>query len=494
VLLALVAVTCIGAAVESQTAGSASAVTSFTVSLGVHGGARWTVGTSVYVNLKALRSGTWKQELWSGTCASPGERLVVLPGLVVTSSRNLAKTTRFANDLPRDDGVVIRLLSNGRVVCAAFVRSASASPSASPSTSPAQMATLRGMNVVGMEMDWFAFDEASGPVANVDYPVISDGVIDYLASKHVGVIRLLFSWEGMQSTLDGPIPAATSGPYRTYADTYRHLVDYATGLGLTVIAEPWQSNDAGAVGGAMWRGHLVGSSAVPIGAFADFWSKMAGLFVANPRVQFGLVNEPNSMSTTAWWHAAQAAVTAIRASGARQRILVPGNGYSAASTWPESSYDTDAVRHSNAWGWLNAAGPGHPLADPLHNTIAEVHTYLDADQGGRTTEITSVTAAREHLTPAVDEARRQGYRAFLGEIGFFAGRMTDDGRPASAAWADFVAYANANTDTLAGWAWWAAGQPGSWDNVGGGSFSATPTDAATFTGDTVNMTMIENDF
>ena len=94
------------APVELLTVGSATAVTSYTASLGAHGGARWTVGASVYVNLKAMRPGTWKEELWSGTCATPGERMVVLPGLLVTSTRSLARTTKFANDLPRGDGVV----------------------------------------------------------------------------------------------------------------------------------------------------------------------------------------------------------------------------------------------------------------------------------------------------------------------------------------------------------------------------------------------------
>src|SRR4029077_6246818 len=104
--------------------------------------------------------------------------------------------------------------------------------------------------------------------------------------------------------------------------------------------------------------------------------------------------------------AAQAAVTAIRGTGARQRILVPGNGYSAASTWTDGAYDTDPVQRSNAYGWLNAAGPGKPLTDPLANSVAEVHTYLDPDQGGRTTRISSVTAARDHLAPVVAEAQR----------------------------------------------------------------------------------------
>jgi endoglucanase len=244
-------------------------------------------------------------------------------------------------------------------------------------------------------------------------------------------------------------------------------------------------------------GNLVGSPAVPVSAFANFWSRMATIYAGNPLVSYGLVNEPNNMSTMQWWTAAQAAVAAIRKAGSTQRILVPGNDYTAASQWTANWYDTDAVQRSNAYGWLNANGPGKPLADPLNNTIVEVHTYLDPDEGGSTTEITSVTAARNHLANVVEEARLRGYRVFLGEIGFFAGQTADDGKPASAAWADFVSHLNANSDTLVGYTWWAAGAPGWWDDVGadgGGHFSTTPTSGATFTGDTVNMTMIQNDF
>ena len=353
------------------------------------------------------------------------------------------------------------------------------------------------MNLVGMEMHYAAFGQATGPIAGTNYPVHDTRLIDYLASKHVSIIRFLFSWEGMQSVLNGPIPAAPAGAYRAYYDNYRRIVEDATSKGIQVIVEPWQTNPDGGAGGARWRGPLVGSAAVPVSAFADFWGRIAALFAGNPRVSFGLVNEPNNMSTMQWWTAAQAAVTAIRQAGATQQILVPGNDYSAASQWTNDWYDTDAVRRSNAYGWLNAGGPGKPLADPLNNTIVEVHTYLDPDEGGSSTQITSVTAARTHLANVVDEARAHGYRVFLGEIGFWAGQTTDDGRPARDAWNDFVAYAKANADTLLGWTWWATGAPGWWDDVaanGGGHYATTPTNSATFSGDTVNMTMIQGDF
>jgi hypothetical protein len=39
---------------------------------------------------------------------------------------------------------------------------------------------------------------------------------------------------------------------------------------------------------------------------------------------------------------------------------------------------------------------------------------------------------------------------------------------------------------IAGWTWWAAGEPGWWDDVGandGGHYSVTPTDGNTYTGE-----------
>jgi endoglucanase len=198
-----------------------------------------------------------------------------------------------------------------------------------------------------------------------------------------------------------------------------------------------------------------------------------------------------------WWTTAQATVNAIRGTGATQRILVPGTNYSAASTWTDNWYDPAPVQRSNAFGYLNANGPGLPFTDPLNNSVVEVHTYLDTDEGGVSAEITSVTAARQHLGVVEAEARAHGYKLFVGEIGMYAGQRTNDGHPASDAWKDFAAYAQANSDLFVGWTWWAAGEPGWWDDVaanGGGHYSVTPTNGNTYTGDTVNMTMIKGDF
>ncbi|MBL0163910.1 MAG: cellulase family glycosylhydrolase [Xanthomonadales bacterium] len=356
-------------------------------------------------------------------------------------------------------------------------------------------AAFRGTNFVGMEMAYQNCDQAGGPIEGTNYPHHDERLVDYFASKHMTTLRFLFSWECMQQVLNGPIPAAQTGRYKTYFDNYKRIVDYATSVkGMRVIVEPWDSNSAGGAGGARYRGNVVGSGSVPTAAFADFWSRMATIFSANPKVEYGLINEPNDMSTMSWFASAQAAITAIRSTGATQTIYVPGNGYSAASSWTSTFYDTAATKRSNAYGWLNANGVGQPIVDPLGKIVAEVHTYLDADEGGGTTQITSVTAARDHISVALNEATAHGYRIYLGEIGLYAGAAN-----APQAWADFIAYFNANAGSgvFSGFTWFAGGDPLWWPDVaanGGGHFSISPTSAASYTGDTVNMDLIENDF
>jgi endoglucanase len=365
-----------------------------------------------------------------------------------------------------------------------------ATPSKLPTGGTTTSTSLRGTNLVGME-GGYGFNTATGPVPNTDYAVHSNSIVDYLASRNINVIRLLFSWERMQSTLNGPIPAATSGNYKAYFDDFKRIVDYATNVkGMTVIMEPWQAGTSGDTGGPTWRGNLVGSGVVTSAHFADFWSKMAATFASNPRASIGLVNEPNRMSTMTWFAAAQAAVTAIRGAGFGGEILVPGNGWTGAGDWTGAGYDTASPQRSNAYGWLNARGAGQPLTDPLGKLVVGVHSYADANAGGGSTSIASTTISRDRVKVTVDWARANGLKVFIGEIGMYAGAAS-----ASANWSNFVSYLDANADTLTGFAWWGCGKPGWWDDVaasGGGHFSITPT--GSYAVDTVNMTMIKSAF
>lgn len=325
-------------------------------------------------------------------------------------------------------------------------------------------------------------NQSTGPIAGTTYPVQSTKLVDYFASKHMTLLRLMFSWEGMQQSALSPIPG--TGNYKTYFDNYKRIVDYATNVkGMSVVIEPWDANTEGGAGGYVYRG------AQPTQAqFNDFWMKMAQAYKDNPKVMYGLINEPNNMSTLTWWSAAQGAMNAIRATGSTQKICVPGNGWTGASSWTSSWYDTDSTKRSNAYGILNANGVGKPLSDPINNFVVEVHTYLDANEGGGANDISSTTAARDHLKVVVTEAKLHGYQVYLGEMGLVASQPN-----AAAAWRDFINYLNV-TPEIQAYTWFAAGAPGWWGDLNAPHFSITPTNATTFTGDTANMRLIQGDF
>ena len=109
------------------------------------------------------------------------------------------------------------------------------------------------------------------------------------------------------------------------------FVTYATSRGASVILDPHNY--------ARYFGKVVGSD-VGNDVLADFWSKVAVHYARNARVVFALMNEPHDLPSEQWARAAQAAIDAIRATGAANLILVPGVEWTGAHSWTESFYGT----------------------------------------------------------------------------------------------------------------------------------------------------------
>lgn len=297
--------------------------------------------------------------------------------------------------------------------------------------------SLRGVNLTGAE---WAYTPGVIPVSGINYLWVSHEDIDYLASKGVAFVRLLFSWEILQPELNGTFDA-------TYESTMRDRVTHATSKGMHVMIEP---HGGETMNFARYKGNTVGSAAVPDSAFADLWTRLAQLHKANPRVIFGLMNEPNAISTVQWFSAAQAAIDAIRGTGATNLIMAPGNGFSQPFAWNDRWYDAARPKVSNAVGWST-------LVDPLDKTVVSVHTYFNADGGGGADDIVGPAIIQQRLQPVVDWARPLGLKVHLSEFG--ANSATPG---AQAAVANAIAYMDANRDVMIGWAWWAYGPPAWW--------------------------------
>src|SRR5262249_53681040 len=157
----------------------------------------------------------------------------------------------------------------------------------------------------------------------------------------------------------------------------------------------------------------------------------------NPKVIFGLMNEPvgSTMTSATWEASAQAAINAIRAAGATNLILVP------STYWD----------HPVNFVQLNA-NDMIKITDPANNFSYEVHQYLDYDRSGTHPDFLSVTDSVATLSGFTSWLLANNRTAFLGEIGV----TSDPG--ALADLSAMLQYMHANPAAWSGYTYWTAGQ------------------------------------
>lgn len=284
---------------------------------------------------------------------------------------------------------------------------------------------VRGLQWRGVALAGAEFGAQSIPgTYNTHYTYPTAAQAAYFGGKRMNTVRLPFLWERLQPALNGPLDAAELGRLKAF-------VDATTAGGQFVLLDPHNY--------ARWGGQVVGSAAVPNTAFADLWRRLASEFKAYPKVMFGLMNEPREMPTEQWLAAANAAIAAIRATGADQVVTVPGNAWTGAHSWLQNWYGTPNGTVMKG------------IVDPLKNFVVEVHQYLDADSSGTSATCTGPTIGSQRLADFTAWARANGVRALLGEIGAASNATCN------AAVADALTHLQNNPDVWAGWVWWAAG-------------------------------------
>jgi endoglucanase len=292
---------------------------------------------------------------------------------------------------------------------------------------PLSAQVFTGVNLAGAEFGETVLPGSYG--THYIYPTPAE--IDYYLGRGMNAVRIPFRWERLQPRLGGPLDA-------TELARLRAITGEATQRGVHVVLDPHNY--------ARYFGALVGSAAVSNAAFADFWSRLAAEFADDPAVIFGLMNEPHDIPTQQWLSAANAAIAAIRAAGAHNLILVPGNGSSGAHSWADDWY-----------GEPNASAMTR-VVDPIQNFAFEVHQYLDGNSSGTSPAIVSPTIGSERLAGFTAWLRANGYRGWLGEfavareqIGGATGQIGDE------ALVDMLDYIRDNEDVWLGLTWWAGG-------------------------------------
>lgn len=286
----------------------------------------------------------------------------------------------------------------------------------------AQPRVLRyaGVNLAGAE-----FNSGKRPgvlFKDYTYPAATDYA--YFAGKGMNIIRLPFLWERLQPQPAGELDAAQ-------LQLIHKAVAQARAQGLHVILDVHNY--------AKYQGVRLGGETTPGSLLADLWTRLANEFKDDDAVVFGLMNEPNAIDASQWAPIAQAAIDAIRATGARNLVLVPGTAYTGAHSWSGTAYGTP---NATALAAIN---------DPANNLAVEVHQYLDKDYSGTSGECVSATVGADKLRGFTEWLRQQGKRGFLGE--FAAG----SGETCLQALDGMLGYIEQNNDVWLGWTYWAAG-------------------------------------
>ncbi len=233
-----------------------------------------------------------------------------------------------------------------------------------------------GVNLSGAE---FGESHLPGNYGS-DYTYPTNAEIDYFVAKGMTILRVPFRWERLQQTTGAALDATELGRLDA-------VVTHATQKGAHVLLDPHNY--------ARYYGDVVGGGTVSDADFADFWSRLAAHYKTNDRVVFGLMNEPHDLPTEQWLASANAAIVAIRAAGASQLVLVPGNAWTGAHSWSASWYGTPNSQAMTA------------VVDSGNNFAFELHEYLDADFSGTSASCQSATIGSQVLAPVTAWLREQ---------------------------------------------------------------------------------------
>ena len=199
-------------------------------------------------------------------------------------------------------------------------------------------------------------------------------------------------------------PALNSALNSTELGRLDAVVTAATSSGAFVVLDPHNYARYWVGGQPGGTETLIGSTAVPNSAFADFWTRLANQYKSNTRVIFNLMNEPNTMPTEQWRDCA----------GCNQR-------HSSARAW-RTSFSFPATP-----GPVRIAGKTAGTARrmqqrcsrlpiPADNFAFDVHQYLDNDSSGTSSTVVSATIGQQRLVNFTNWLHTNNRRGFLGEF------------------------------------------------------------------------------
>ncbi|KAK4464749.1 endoglucanase 1 [Cladorrhinum samala] len=271
----------------------------------------------------------------------------------------------------------------------------------------------------------------------VDYAFISNSGVDIMTDKHkVNLHRVAFLLERMC-----PLSYGLGARFNeTHFNYFKESIDYITKTkGAYAILDPHNYMRYNNPSSQPFSGSVIGNASDPTAAttaqFGAFWGELAKRFADNEKVIFGLMNEPHDMPSQLLLDNLQAAVTAIRATGAKNLIITPGNAWSGGHYWTKGGSEANS-------NWI------HKLVDPASNLAVDIHEYLDEDFSGGHLACTQEPA--KNLAGVTAWLKEHKLKAFITEFG---GSNTTECVTMLNGMLDYMS----QNEEYIGWTAWAAG-------------------------------------
>ncbi|PAV16395.1 endoglucanase 1 [Pyrrhoderma noxium] len=286
-----------------------------------------------------------------------------------------------------------------------------------------------GVNESGGEFGVFSSNSVKGTGLpgrfGSDFSFINKTTVDiFIDQEKINFFRVTFLMERMNPLETGLGKIFNETYFGEFADAINHI----TRKGAYALIDPHNYMRYNDPSMQPFSGSVIGNTSDPTAAtteqFKEFWTELARRFVLNPRVVFGINNEPHDMPTELILKNNQAAIDGIRSVGATQLILAPGNGFTGGHSWTQTTGSGDAPSSD----FLNK------LFDPLRNTAIDIHEYLGPSNLANLT----TWLQENHLKAIVSEfggANNQNCFDFI---------------------TDLLTFLEAN-DVYIGWSAWAAG-------------------------------------
>lgn len=213
----------------------------------------------------------------------------------------------------------------------------------------------------------------------------------FYKDDHMNIFRLPVGWQYLvNNQLGGNLDSTNLG-------YYDQLVQSCLSTGAYCILDIHNY--------ARWNGAIIGQGGPSNDQFVSVWKQLAQKYASQPRIWFGIMNEPHDVpSITTWAATVQAVVTAIRNAGATsQFISLPGNDWQSAGA---------VITDGSAAALAGVKNPDGSTT----NLIFDVHKYLDSDNSGTHTECVTNNIDGA-FAPLATWLRQNGRQAILTETG-----------------------------------------------------------------------------